>query len=67
MPVFRKNLPPRVPKKAPLPAVRFASEGAARRAADAGLTAADFANLEPSGKNGYIIADVEHVVSMKGE
>lgn len=47
-------------------AVAFASSSAEKLAGAAGLTATDFAGLEPSGKTGFTKADVEAVIA-RGE
>lgn len=41
-----------------LASIEFASDGAAEEAASAGLTADDFAGIEPSGKTGFTVGDV---------
>lgn len=41
-----------------LAGIDFASDAAAEEAAELGLTADDFAGLEPTGKTGYTVADV---------
>lgn len=42
----------------PLAGVQFASEEAARLAAELGLAAVSFADRDPSGQGGYTVADV---------
>lgn len=45
--------------------VDFASDEAAEAAAEAGLTAADFEDYDPSGAGGYTKADVQKIAKEK--